>query len=123
MIAFTSKLIMIFGFIGILIIGIGLIIILICLFWRATLWLRATYRTEKVWREAIKLYKEKHFKPYEPKDENSISKDKIKEMIKEYKIKLSDKKFSHDMYEGTEKYNEYIILQAKYALLHNILNK
>lgn len=59
-ILYTSYAVLITG--GLTVIYICAIILagLINLLWMLSLHLRAMYRTEKVWREALKLYIEKH---------------------------------------------------------------
>lgn len=54
---------------------------------------------------------------------DSISKDKIKEKINELEIELKDEKYTHDMYEGTIKYDEYLGLVAKHNILEELLEE
>lgn len=55
--------------------------------------------------------------------DNSISKDKIREKINELETELKDEKYTHDMYEGTIKYNEYLGLVAKHNILKELLKE
>ena len=62
-------------------------------------------------------------KTLENLQKNTIWKDKIIAKLDELEIELKDEKYTHDMYEGTIKYDEYLGLVAKHNILKELLEE